>query len=745
MRVVSEARASARARLAKRALPNGRASDASCSRSRVTALLFCLALGVQSVGVLAQTNATVTVTFTPGHPANRIIPSRALGAGVDGHSTGETVRQLSPANIKAMLSAGLKPLTYRLRTELAGEAWHWNPGGTWSDTARRQGYWTSDSKPGRPIHVCYGYRLPRRGNTIDQANDDGYSRIDDGDPKTFWKSNPYLDEHFTGEKYSASPQWVMIDLGKPTPIDAIRILWAQPFAINYSIEFGEFVGEEDLSQRLPTEWHTFPEGNIVKGTGGNALIKLARAPITVKYVRIRLNESSGTGPRSKDIRDRLGFAIREIYLGTLDSRGGFHDVIDHGIGRHEQTDIYVSSTDPWHRAIDRDPETEQPGFDFIFQTGLTNGLPMLLPVAVLFDTPENAAAEIRYLKARDYPLERVEMGEEPDGQFVNPEHFGALYLQFEKAIHKIDPALQLGGPSLQDIERSQVPGRIEFGKTGWMGRFLAYLKRQGQLDKFTFFSFEWYPFPDDCRPQQLAEGTQMLTDALNELQQGGLTHDIPWLITEYGYSAFGARAEVDLDGALLNADSVGRFLTMGGETAYLYGYEASEIIKEQACSSGNNMLFFRDDRGHIKKPTATYWGARLLSQQWVQPGDQLHEIYPAASDVLSGNHDQMITAYAVHRPDGLWSLLLINRDPNRTFQTSVIFRNEGANASFDGPLDLYQLSSRQYALGGPPDSPFPVRSDEPEHQIIQSSTGILSLPPYSLTVVRGKLSPNWIK
>ena len=51
----------------------------------------------------------------------------------------------------------------------------------------------------------------------------------------------------------------------------------------------------------------------------------------------------------------------------------------------------------------------------------------------------------------------------------------------------------------------------------------------------------------------------MLTDALNELQRGGLTHDIPWLITEYGYSAFGARAEVDLDGALLNADIVAAF------------------------------------------------------------------------------------------------------------------------------------------------------------------------------------------
>ena len=713
-------------------------------------LVICALTFLQPITGFAQQqvqspqSATVTVSFTPGHPANRIIPSRALGAGADGHPIGETVRQLSPANIKAMLSAGLKPLTYRLRTELAGEAWHWNPNGTWSDPARRQGYWTSNSKPGRPIQVCYGYRLPRRGNTIDQANEDGYSRIDDGDIKTFWKSNPYLDEHFTGEKNSASPQWVMIDLGQPTQIDAIKILWAQPFATNYSIEFGEFVGEEDLSQRLPTEWHAFPQGNIANGTGGNALIKLATAPITVKYVRIRLNESSGTGPRnSKDIRDRLGYAIREIYLGTLDSRGRLNDVIDHGIGRHEQTDIYVSSTDPWHRATDRDDQTEQPGFDFIFKSGLTNGLPMLLPVPVLFDIPENAAAEIRYLTTRRYPVERVEMGEEPDGQFVNPEHFGALYLQFEKAIHKINPALALGGPSLQDIEQSQVRGRIEFGKAGWMGRFLGYLKHHGQLDKFTFFSFEWYPFPDDCRPQQLAESTQMLTDALNELQQGGLTHDIPWLITEYGYSAFGARAEVDLDGALLNADSVGRFLTMGGEAAYLYGYEASEIIKEQECSSGNNMLFFRNDRGHIKKPTAAYRGARLLTHEWVQPGDQPHEIYPAASDVLNGNRDQVITAYAVHRPDGLWALLLINRDPNRAFQTSVIFRNQTDRSvsRFTGSIDLFQFSGAQYQLNSDPKNPFPTKAEPPIQSRMQADGNwTLNLPAHSLTLIRGALS-----
>src|SRR5882762_8401840 len=99
-------------------------------RNLLLRLLTCAisaALSLQPTTASAQGNqpsneAVVTVSFTPGHPANHFIPSRALGAGVDGHSIGETVRQLSPANIKAMLSAGLKPLTYRLRTELAGEA-----------------------------------------------------------------------------------------------------------------------------------------------------------------------------------------------------------------------------------------------------------------------------------------------------------------------------------------------------------------------------------------------------------------------------------------------------------------------------------------------------------------------------------------------------------------------------------------------------------------------------------------------
>ncbi|MDX6576839.1 MAG: hypothetical protein QOE96_2792, partial [Blastocatellia bacterium] len=225
-------------------------------RLTLVMLLCCATVALQPGAVLGQRQnqsrtATVTVNFTPGHPANRFIPSHSLGAAVDGHDKGVIDLQLTPPNIQAMLSAGLKSLSYRLRTELANDAWHWNPRGSWSDANNRQGYWTSDEKTAAPIELSYGYRLPRRGNTIDQANDDGYSRLDDGDPQTFWKSNPYLDRAFTAESNSVHPQWIVIEFEKAVPINAMRLAWAEPFATRYQIQYGNFDDVSDIALSPP--------------------------------------------------------------------------------------------------------------------------------------------------------------------------------------------------------------------------------------------------------------------------------------------------------------------------------------------------------------------------------------------------------------------------------------------------------------------------------------------------------------
>ena len=694
----------------------------------------------------AQTG-TVTVQVTP-RPANTFLPSQALGAGVDGLRQGDIARVYTPHNLQSMRSAGLRPLTYRLRTELGIEAWHWNPAGAWSEEGKSQGYWTSTAQPKAPILQCYGYRLPRRGSTVDQANNDGYSRLDDGDAGTFWKSNPYLDRHFTGEDNAKHPQWVLINLGKKRPIDAVQINWATPYAVRYQVQYwqGESGGED--AQSLDDTfgggaWRTFPGGTVAHGRGGDVRLRLCARPIEARFVRVWMIAASGAAPAgSRDVRDGLGYAIREIGVGALGAQGEFHDWIRHTKDGKTQTPIFASSTDPWHRAGDLDPHVEQPGFDRVFASGLTNGLPMMTPAGVLYDTPDNAVAEVKYLKARGYPVTQVELGEEPDGQYVSPEDYGALYVQWADALHRVDPALKLGGPSFQTAVDGWLAWPDARGNSSWLNRFLGYLKARGHSADFAFFSFEWYPFDNVCGPPapQLASEPGMLENALARLQREGLSRHIPWYVTEYGYSAFAGQVEMEMPGALLNAEIAAQFLTLGGSGAYAYGYEPNVPIHEvEDCETwGNLALWLADDESQARRPLPTYYAARLLTEQWAQPGTAApHKVYRAVSDVRSRLGLPLVTAYAVARPDGQWSVLLINKDPIKAHPVSVRFQTGGASASFSGPVDLYQYSSAQYAWHANKAHGFPDQDRLPAHR--RAAPGLFTLPPFSLSVVRGRV------
>ena len=71
-----------------------------------------------------------------------------------------------------------------------------------------------------------------RGHAKQRREFDGYSRLDDSDVNTYWKSNPYLTKAFTGEEDSTHPQWIAIKLaerqigpsGKILPVALLRVV-----------------------------------------------------------------------------------------------------------------------------------------------------------------------------------------------------------------------------------------------------------------------------------------------------------------------------------------------------------------------------------------------------------------------------------------------------------------------------------------------------------------------------------------
>jgi len=682
----------------------------------------------------------VSAIVSADHPVNQCVPLRALGAGVDGHEKGECARMFTDKNIAEMRSAGFGPLTYRLRTELAGEVWHWNPRGTWSDPVHQCGYWTSDDSLGEPIKVSYGYLLPRRGNTIDQANDDGYSRIADGDGESFWKSNPYLDSHFTSEPEDTHPQWVVIDLGTRKPVNVIRIHWGALYAKQFKVEYWPGDDPMHLHPDDDDDWQPFGHGNINDAHGGEELIRLTERRRSVRFARIMMSHGSQTSaPPSNDIRDRLGFEIREIELGNIDKHNHFRDHIRHARDRHRQTIIYVSSTDPWHRAEDIDLSIEQPGLDFILQGKLSNNLPVLVPVGVLYDTPENAAAQINYLLRRNYNLEGVELGEEPDGQWCSPEDYAALYSGVARRIAALNPQLKLGGPSLQSFEDQLLTWADASGNRSWMNRFLKFIRGAGA--RFDFFSFEFYPFDNICAEAapQLLEVPKRLSAMLTSLRADGVSSDVPWLMTEYGYSVFSGRHEVDIEGALFNADTVGAFLTLGGSKPYLYGYEPNYLQDELKCSWGNLMMLQLNPKSDQVNRLSAYYAAHLITKEWMQPTNETHEIFPVTIE-KKAMLSPVVTLYAVRRPDKQWALLAINKHPNRAARLDVQFKIPGAKegVSFVGQVEVIQFSRAQYGWHDDGPNGHPIRSIPPA-RFTREASSFYDLPAYSLTVLRGNV------
>ncbi len=686
-----------------------------------------LILLVFSSGLLhgAEQPREVRLSLETNHPIATFDPRDALGAGLDGHWQGETKEMFTSRNITHMLQAGLGPVSVRLRTELAVEAWHWNPKGSWSDPKHAQGYWTSEANQDdtHPIEFSYGYKLPRRGNTLDEANDDGYGMLDDADPKTFWKSNPYLTKAYTGEPDEAHPQWVVFDFGKLVPINVLRIQWAEPYATRFIVEYAKS-GRVYFGGHPWHVWKSFPCGKIVKGQGGEQEIRLSDAPVMARYVRLWMTKGSGTAEAgSHDPRDAMGYAIREISIGRDDDKGAFHDQIMHA-PNHQQTLAYVSSTDPWHRASDRDPHVEQPGIDLIAKCGVTRGLPFMLSIPVFYDTPENAAALASYARKNKMPVGRYELGEEPDGQRVDPKDFGALYAQVARAMKRVLPSESiLGGPSFVTVDTEKNDDTYRFDHRWWINDFRHELSRQGQLENFQFLSFEWYPFDEIGEQEsiQLAKSSGMLNRAMKQLLPLGL----PLVVGEANYSVFPCQQEVDLGGALLNAEMAVQFLSLGGSTFYFYSYEPNKLEESYDNSWGNQMMLMQQHGGAI--PLATYHAFRLLTQEWMLPQGGKHQLYTVKTDLPPGEQKR-ISFFAMKRPDQSWALLVINKNPSQSIALSL------SSTPFKSGCHLVNYSAQEYAWQPGGEDGQPRINKAPSVSRLSSGQPVV-IPPWSLAVI----------
>ncbi len=684
----------------------------------------------------------VHVDTTPAR-ALKFDPDQALGSTMDILPASQVETVYSEPIVRESLSAGWGPISYRQNTELTIAAWHWNPKGTWSDAAHQTGYFTGSAEPGEFLRHSFGYSLPHRGNTHSDAGEHKYSRLTDGDPATYWKSNPHLAQKFTGESDALHPQWIVIDFATLQDIQAVRIAWANPYAKKYVVQY--WVGEEAMSKPTAGVWVLFPGGEVQDGKGGTTMLKLSAKPVKTRFLRIWMTESSNTCDThgSDDPRNCAGYAVNEIYAGNFTASGEFIDLITHAPGQN-QTETIVSSMDSWHTAADIEPSRDQTGFDLFFTSGITNRLPAMIPVSMLYGTPEDSAAELAYLEKRGYPISYVEMGEEPDGKHTLPEDYAALYLQWASVLHRVDPKLKLGGPVFEGVNEDIKVWPDKEGRASWMGRFIDYLKAHERMSDLSFVSFEHYPFsPCDINWSDLYSEPEMVRHILQVWREDGVPETVPLMITESNVSWALTQPMADTFAALWLADNAGAFLENAGMGGVFYHSPIQPEPLRSGCHGystyGN---FVADEKLEIQQHTSQYFASQMINLEWVKHGAGVHHLFPAKADVRDNAGNELVTAYTVKRPGGQWSLMLVNKDPSNAHAVEINFDNAERKQTghLSGPVTLVTFGAEQYVWHpeGPkshadPDGP-PLRTT-----VSAKNKQLFTLPKASVTVIRGKV------
>ena len=709
--------------------------------STATFVVAVLALQLSTAAAQVETTTnsgtvgTVRIDPTPGHEINSFDPDSALGSSIDALSRIDINHVFSPHIVQESLSAGWGPLTYRNNTELRMAAWHWTENGTWSDAAHRSGYFTGSSELKEPIRAILAYALPHRGFATSG------DRPVPGPNLTYWKSNPYLTSRFTGESDTLHPQWVVVDFEAEKPVNAVRIVWENPYARKYRVEYWEGADALDFDGGPKGEWKPFPTGILDNGQGGTVTLKLSATPVRTRFVRVVMTESSDTCDEhgAADIRNCVGYAIQQISLGGLDRKEGF--IESPKAASEAMTTYTASSIDPWHSAADvnNSGSYQHVGFDLLFRSGLTNDLPAMIPVTLLYGTPDDAAAQLAYLEKRAYPIAYVEMGEEPDGKHTLPEDYGALYLQWATALHKVDPKLKLGGPVFEGVNEDIKVWPDAQGRTSWMGRFIAYLQSHGRISDLAFVSFEHYPFPPcSITWQSLYTEPQLMKHILEVWRDDGVPRNVPLMVTENHLAPQLTGPMTTIFAALWLADNVGSFFEGGGAAFYHSPIQPQDV--HNTClgwASWSN--FVSDENYNIKGYTSPYWAAHMINLEWVEHRAGVHEMVPSSTDLKDADGNVLVTSYVVYRPDGNWSVMLVNRDQQSPHAVRVVFDN-GHELGFGGLVRMVTFGSEQYQWinDGPnshadPDGP-PVGTS-----VLADAQTVFTLPKASITVLRGKV------
>jgi hypothetical protein len=173
-------------------------------------------------------------------------------------------------------------------------------------------------------------------------------------------------------------------------------------------------------------------------------------------------------------------------------------------------------------------------------------------------------------------------------------------------------------------------------------------------------------------------------------------------------------------------------------------------------------MFAINSNYEIQQPLAQLFVAQMVNLDWAGTGTTDDVVFRSHGDVDDGAGHELVTAYALQRPDGSWALMAVNRDQDNAHKVRVSFNKEGNTAvGFSGEVSVATFGRAQYQWH-PSQTRFVAHAEQaaqrtivmetegkadPDGPILRrkqnmSQQSEIELPAASVTVVQGKIGKN---
>jgi hypothetical protein len=140
------------------------------------------------------------------------------------------------------------------------------------------------------------------------------------------------------------------------------------------------------------------------------------------------------------------------------------------------------------------------------------------------------------------------------------------------------------------------------------------------------------------------------------------------------------------------ADYVGSILSAGAGGTYYFHYIAG------GGAGGGGGFLPTDENNRVRNYPPQYLAAQVIAKEWVQPVDAIHKLYNVASGVQDKDGNTLVTAYAVERPDGQWSVMFVNKDQDHDHSVKIVFADPVARHDrfFSGKVNRVVFGAAEY-------------------------------------------------